>query len=589
MKKVFLSLLPVFIGLSVQSQNMIDNGDFENDYDGWSRLTGSNGAMAFYSLDPAILHNGAQSMRIATKSIGKDPWDNQLIHKGFYPKKNEAYKLSFWARSQEGSIDVKAILQNTTYNEHKFSVSKDWQKYEWEFTAQEDYLQLKFFFIQAGTVYLDDINITGKNLKVTEVPVTDTTSINLAVQHQKIEGFGSALAFYESWVTDHPAKEEMYRLVFSDLGLDWLRIRNDFKYQENYALYSKEFVQKAKQWRGDSIRVLMCGWTPPATLKNNNNVNNGTLKKDENGFVYDAYANYWRDALLAYHKAGIRPDWLSIQNEPDWLTDKWETCKFEPKESEKYPGYDKAFDAVVAKLKDIDGRPQLLGSEMLGIGNNQFYAYNTPVKDKADLFAYAYHLYNGGDPDHPDSYNAALQNIKKDFGNKPNVMTEFEHRKGEWYKTAWLMNNLLTEANVSAYFYWDLIWPNSGLIDIDNPYDKGSWRNTKGFQKTSHYYAFKHFSKFIDAGYVRIDHKSSNQFLKTSAYLSPDGKSMTIIMINPTEKEITTTLEVKDKAVKDAHSYQSTSDAFFKESVNLPADKKMRLPSRSVTTIVVSI
>ena len=138
-------------------------------------------------------------------------------------------------------------------------------------------------------------------------------------------------------------------------------IRNDFNI--NPILKTEEFVTKAKQWRG--FYLWMCGWTPPAELKSNNNANNGTLKKTEQGFVYDAYAKYWRDALLAYHAKGIYPDWLSIQNEPDWLTDQWETCKFEPTESNQYPGYDKAFAAVMKQFADIDKKP-FVGGEMLG-------------------------------------------------------------------------------------------------------------------------------------------------------------------------------------------------------------------------------
>ncbi|MDA3882710.1 MAG: carbohydrate binding domain-containing protein [Bacteroidales bacterium] len=576
------SLFYIFYGFS---QNMIDNGNFENDYEKWNRLTGTNGAMSFYSLDLAVVYDGAQSMRVSTKSVGDNPWDNQMVHDGFYPKKDEEYKLRFFASSKEGEVDIKAVIQNTTYSEKIFTITPEWKEYEWTFTAQEDYLQLKFFFHTLGTVYLDNIAIIDKNYKPVHVLSTDTLIVDYAVHHQKIEGFGAALAFYENWITDHPSKEEMYRLAFQDLGLDWLRIRNDYKYTNNYAEFSKEFVDKAKQWRGDSIRILMCGWSPPADLKSNNDVNNGTLKKDENGFVYQQYADYWKEALLAYQEAGIYPDWLSIQNEPDWLTDKWETCKFTPTETEQYPGYDKAFAEVMKKFADIEQKPLMLGSEMLGIGNNQFYAYNSPLKDNPNLFAYAYHLYNGGDPEKPDSYNAALQNIKKDFSNKPNVMTEFEHRKGKWYKTSWLMNNLLTEANLTAYFYWDLIWPNAGLIDIDNPYDKGGWRNVKGFQKTEHYYAFKHFSKFLDAGDVRVEHQNSNNFLRSSAYMSADS-TLTIVIINPTETEITSTLQIPHFARKSSEIIQSVSDNFFALLGKIPADNRLVLPPESVTTIV---
>ena len=70
MKKIPFLLFLMSIMLGGFSQNMIDNGDFENDYENWSRLTGSNGAMSFFSLDLAVVHDGVQSMRISTKSIG---------------------------------------------------------------------------------------------------------------------------------------------------------------------------------------------------------------------------------------------------------------------------------------------------------------------------------------------------------------------------------------------------------------------------------------------------------------------------------------------------------------------------------------
>ena len=199
--------------------------------------------------------------------------------------------------------------------------------------------------------------------------------------------------------------------------------------------------------------------------------------------------------------------------------------------------------------------------------------------------SYAYHLYNGGDPNFPDSYNAALQNIKKDFGNKPNVMTEYEHRKGEMYKTAWLMNNVLTQANASAYFYWDLIWPNGGLIDIDNPYDKAGWRNAKGYQLTPHYYAYKHFTRFIHAGYTRVDHTCSNSFVRASAYISPDGKQLTVVMINPTEQAITSSVDIGGGVAKKTTVYQSITNDYFKQ---LPTSASIQLPAKSVTTIVYS-
>src|SRR5690554_5776917 len=133
-KKIFLmkNVLFIFCLLSLNyhvfSQNMIDNGDFEQDYEKWNRLTGSNGAMSFYSLDLSVVYDGSQSMRISTKSLGDNPWDNQMVHDGFYPTKGEEYTLRFFASAKDDNVDIKAVIQNTTYMEKSFSISSEWKE-----------------------------------------------------------------------------------------------------------------------------------------------------------------------------------------------------------------------------------------------------------------------------------------------------------------------------------------------------------------------------------------------------------------------------------------------------------------------------
>ncbi|HOS84351.1 MAG TPA: hypothetical protein PK199_05490, partial [Bacteroidales bacterium] len=75
--RLLLGITCMLLHIQIYAQNLVDNGDFEKDYDHWSRLTGNNGSMTFYSLDLSTVHNGAQSMRVSTKAIGQKPWDNQ--------------------------------------------------------------------------------------------------------------------------------------------------------------------------------------------------------------------------------------------------------------------------------------------------------------------------------------------------------------------------------------------------------------------------------------------------------------------------------------------------------------------------------
>jgi hypothetical protein len=53
-----------------------------------------------------------------------------------------------------------------------------------------------------------------------------------------------------------------------------------------------------------------------------------TLAKENGRFVYEKFADFWRDSLVHYAQLGIVPDWVSIENEPSFIPLSWEGCKF---------------------------------------------------------------------------------------------------------------------------------------------------------------------------------------------------------------------------------------------------------------------
>lgn len=481
---------------------------------------------------------------------------------------------------------LRLVQQETTYAQQEFDLTTSWQQYTWCFIAQEDFLRLRLNFPNAGIFLFDGINIPAL---IEAVDTADALTLDPNMRYQTMEGFGSTLAFYENWIPAHPNKEELYQLVFQDLGLDWLRLRNIYGRENTSEQFAAEFVQKANAYTEDSVRVLMCSWSPPAELKSNNNTNTGTLKKVNGEFVYGEFGEYWRNALQSYAALGVEPDWISIQNEPDYETVNWETTRFAPTETDQYAGYDQALDAVYQSIKDLPNVPKMLGAETLGLGYNSFDNYSQPIQDKDHLWGYAYHLYSGGDAERPDSYNAVLNNIQENYGGRPNVMTEYENYEAGWLNTAWLVSNVLTEANTSAYFYRDMIWPDKGLIDIDNPWNTESWENEKGYTINPHYYAFKHFSKHVKLGYQRVGGENTNNGLRTSAFLSPDERELVMVLINTASAMITSSIAIPgDWIMGDAEVYQSVEDNFYQQLGGLDSGK-VALPARSVTTVVMQV
>ena len=97
------------------------------------------------------------------------------------------------------------------------------------------------------------------------------------------------------------------------------------------------------------------------------------------------------------------------------------------------------------------------------------------------------------------------------------------------FDTAWLINNALTVENVSAYIYWELVWnptPPTGLVTIASPSPSSS------YTINDTYYALKHFARWTDPGWVRVDATSSVSAVRASAFVSPDGGSLTLVLLN---------------------------------------------------------
>jgi glucosylceramidase len=82
------------------------------------------------------------------------------------------------------------------------------------------------------------------------------------------------------------------------------------------------FIKKAIAAAGGKLTLFVSPWSPPAFMKDNNDMLHGGKLKPE---FYQTWADYYVKFIKAYEKTGI-PVWgLTIQNEP-MATQKWESC-----------------------------------------------------------------------------------------------------------------------------------------------------------------------------------------------------------------------------------------------------------------------
>jgi len=425
-----------------------------------------------------------------------------------------------------------------------------------------------------------------------------TLTVDPSVTYQEMIGFGGALTWYSDRIISSPKKNEICKLLFEDLGTDMIRLKNSY-YPSGYpAVKTTDVMETAGQKTlfntanqlydlarsyNPEIVTLLSSWGPSSALKSNDKLNNGTLKKDESGFMYEAFADYWTDIL---DHISFTPDYISIQNEPSWGTDSWESCLWRPVETTEYPGYNTAFDLVYNNISTRLNPPKMIGPEAENIGTssfggNTFGAFSDPLKDKASLAMYAFHTYNFSATTFPDETVTALNMIRDSYGNKPCIMTEYSGMA--WLKTAQFITRVVNEANASAYLYWDMMWGESNSFAMMQVDYNGN------YTLTPFYYLMKHFSKNVDLGYKRIDAGMTVSLLDYSAFISPELDKITIVIVNPLNQNINVNFSVANETLSGIRAYQTVEASYYKDLGVISLTKPLLMKPLSITTVVLEL
>ena len=424
-------------------------------------------------------------------------------------------------------------------------------------------------------------------------------TVKPASKKQTIDGFGGSIAYYENWVVSHPKRAMIYDYLFKDLGMSILRTRNMYMNEGAYnqgVLDSRTVILEGKK-RG-SFDIMMSSWSPPGKYKSNgkpaNDETMATLAVDTAGrFVYGGFAKWWLKSLVEYKSKGIDIKYVSIQNEPNWNPG-YEGCIFMPTEQTVYDkklavnvkvaSYAKAFSAVydtIAKYSaSLNILPKMIGPEVLGIEN----AWGgrpgdyTKTMDMTKCYAVAHHLYTGTDPAKMVTNMTILNNA---YPSIPKMQTEYSDK--DWLTLSQIIHNSLVVENVSAYLVWDLIWPGSDFMDMENPWNASSWVNPNGFKAGTKYYMFKHFAYFIKPGYSRVEATGSSTTLKVSAFISPDAKNMSIVAINTATITDSINILPGTYAITSGDIYR-TSDTENCILTGAYTSGNIKLPPKSITT-----
>ncbi len=239
-------------------------------------------------------------------------------------------------------------------------------------------------------------------------------------------------------------------------------------------------------------------------------------------------------------------------------------------------------------------RPRLLAPESVHISYGDLNNYAATMNPNS-FYGVAHHLYGDGGTT-GDSFLGALSSATNVFPSKPHFMTEYGD-VFDMIECANLIHNSLVVEQVSGYNHWNLIWPGTtgGLIQIENPFaNQNTWTNappgtptqSHGWWYSPSYWSMKHFSFFLQPGYKRVSASDSDSNVRCSAFLSPDGLRLVVVLIN-SDASVSSAMNFNFGTFNVGKSsvYQTADTNYYFRSLG-PLTNGEVLPPRSLTTVV---
>ncbi|WP_157604515.1 glycoside hydrolase family 30 protein [Solitalea canadensis] len=314
--------------------------------------------------------------------------------------------------------------------------------------------------------------------------------------------------------------------------------------------YKIPLIKQATVAAGGTLKLYVSPWSPPAWMKDNNNMLQGGKLLPQ---YRQSWANYFAKFIKAYEALGI-PVWgLTVQNEP-MAKQTWESCIYTAEDER---------DFIKGYLGPTLHKEGLASKKLIAWDHNRDLIYqraSTILNDKAAakyVWGIGFHWYetwNGG--------VMQFDNVKKvneAYPDKQLIFTEgckelFDITKvddwtlGERYGYS-IVNDF--NSGTAAWTDWNVLLDETGGPNhVKNLCFAPIHADTKAGKLiyTNAYYYLGHFSKFVRPGAKRIASSSNRDQLSTTAFINPDGK-IAVIVLNRSNDQLAYNLAIEGKAV----------------------------------------
>ena len=465
-------------------------------------------------------------------------------------------------------------------------------------------------------------------------------NVNALKKYQTLTGFGVSACWWAQDIGNSENADEVARLLYSDEGLALnvyrynlgggekenpsSRIRGNratesFLVQNGAGEWVYDFSRDAAAQKmletcmayGNIDTVVLFANSPHYSLTRTGQATGGQTENFSNlpPENYQAFADYCIEAAKYFLSKGVPVKYLSPINEPQWSWGgDWvgqEGCHYEPDEVV-------AVMRVFARAIKASGLDlKLMAPESGQLGDVTLDYFDRLVADpeiREALGSLAYHSY-WADGQLWNKYQFGKALAEKNY--PVNVeMTEWcelplEHditSYDSFLRMAEVIQHDLTLTGVNGWSGWVGV-NNAGIKEDGSWWSDGPLAMTDDAAEVrvaTRYYAMRHFSAFIPAGSVRVDpnpdvkdvdyQKDDDHVIydfqlgyTASAYQTPDGRIVVVVINKGNERNFTVTAFGKVKA----EIWQSTETGGYMQRVHsgiIPL--KTKLPTNSVTTFV---
>jgi glucosylceramidase len=314
--------------------------------------------------------------------------------------------------------------------------------------------------------------------------------------------------------------------------------------------YKIPLIKKAIEAAGGSLTLFASPWSPPAFMKDNNNMLRGGSLLPE---YYESWALYYTKFIKEYEKEGI-PVWgITVQNEP-MATQTWESCIYTAEEERDFL---KNYLGPTMQEEGLGDRKIIVWDHNRDLINHRA---NTILGDP-DAAKYVwgvgfhwYETWTGGDPMYVN-----LDHVKESFPSKYLLFTEgcnggfTTERYQYWPNAEHYGRSMINDFNQGTVGWTDwniLLDQHGGPNHVENFCFAPIHGDTESGELiyTPAYYYIGHFSKFIRPGARRVSTASSRSPLLSTSFLNTDGSLVSVVM-NQEDEEISYSLYVGAEAI----------------------------------------